>query len=401
VPIINRIAAFHAEMAEWRQDLHAHPELALQETRTSAIVQQKLAEFGADEIITGIAGTGVVGVIRGRGSSTRAIGLRADMDALPIHEETNLSYASTNQGVMHACGHDGHTTMLLGAARYLAETRNFDGTVYLIFQPAEENQGGGQIMVQEGLFERCPMDMVFGMHNWPQLPAGTFAWRHGPVMAAVANIEITVNGKGGHGAQPHFSVDPIVIASQIVTALQTIVARTVDPIEGGVVTIGHINGGHTYNVIPETVHMKGTARWFKPEVGDQLEDGVRRLTTGIAASFGATADVVFDRAYPATVNDPDATDLTRQAAAAIAGASRVQPMRNPSMGGEDFSFMLNAKQGSYIMLGAGRGKSDPMVHHPAYDFNDEILPVGASYWAALTEQLLPATRGASLDMATA
>jgi amidohydrolase len=389
MPIIHRIAAFHADMTAWRHDLHAHPELALQETRTSAAVQQKLREFGVDEVITGLARTGVVGVIRGRGNSDRAIGLRADMDALPILEETNLPHASRNQGVMHACGHDGHTTMLLGAARYLAETRNFDGTVYVIFQPAEENLAGGPIMEQEGLFERCPMEMVFGMHNWPQLPAGTFAWREGPIMAAVANIEITITGKGTHGAQPHFGIDPIVIASQIVGALQTIVARTVDPQDGGVVTIGHIAGGHTYNVIPETVHMKGTARWFRPAVGDQLEDGVRRLATGIAASFGARAEVVFDRAYPATVNDPDATTLTRKAATAVAGEARVQPMRNPTMGGEDFSFMLNAKQGSYIMLGAGRGKDDAMVHHPAYDFNDEILPVGASYWATLVEQLLP------------
>jgi amidohydrolase len=391
MPIINRIAAFHPDMVEWRHDLHAHPELALQEVRTSGVVQQKLAEFGVDEVITGMARTGVVGVIRGRGTSDRAIGLRADMDALPIHEETGLPYASKNEGVMHACGHDGHTTMLLGAAKYLAETRNFDGTVYVIFQPAEENLAGGEIMVKEGLFERCPMEMVFGLHNWPQLPAGTFAWRHGPIMAAVANIEITVTGKGTHGAQPHYGIDPIVIASQIVTALQSIVARTVDPIEGGVVTIGHINGGHTYNVIPETVHMKGTARWFKPQVGDQLENGVRRLATGIADSFGAKAEVVFERSYPATVNDPEATDLTRAVATTVAGEARVQPMRNPTMGGEDFSFMLNAKQGSYIMLGAGRGPDDAMVHHPAYDFNDEILPVGASYWASLAEQLLPTT----------
>jgi amidohydrolase len=388
MPIINRIAEFHREMSEWRQDLHAHPELALQESRTSGVVQAKLKEFGVDEIITGIARTGVIGVIRG-GGSDRAIGLRADMDALPIVEETGAPYASQNPGVMHACGHDGHTTMLLGAAKYLSETRNFDGTVYVIFQPAEENLGGGDIMVKEGLFERCSMDMVFGMHNWPQMPAGTFAWREGPIMAAVANIEITITGKGTHAAQPHFGTDPIVIASHIVTALQTIVARTIEPVEGGVVTIGHINGGHTYNVIPETVRMLGTARWFEARVGDQLENGVRRLATGIAESFGAKADVVFSRGYPATVNDPDATTLARRAATAVAGEARVVHMQKPTMGGEDFAFMLNAKQGSYIMLGGGRGKDDAMVHHPRYDFNDEVLPVGASYWATLTEQLLP------------
>jgi amidohydrolase len=391
MPIINRIAEFHDEMAEWRHDLHAHPELALEENRTSAKVQEKLREFGVDEIITGLAKTGVVGVIRGRGDSTRAIGLRADMDALPIHEETNLPYASRNHGIMHACGHDGHTTMLLGAAKYLSETRNFDGTVYLIFQPGEENLAGGEIMVKEGLFERCPADMVFGMHNWPMVPAGTFLWRAGPIMAAVGNIEITITGKGTHGAQPHFGIDPIVIASHIVTALQSIVSRTIEPAEGGVISIGHISGGHTYNVIPETVHMKGTARWFKPEVGDKLEAGVRNLATGIAQSFGAHAEVMFLRAYPATVNDPAATELTLRAAAAVAGEARVRPMRNPTMGGEDFAFMLQAKRGSYILLGAARGKNDSMVHHPAYDFNDEVLTVGASYWATLTEQLMPRT----------
>ena len=315
MPIVNRIADFHAEMTEWRQDLHAHPELSLQEVRTSGVVQEKLKSFGVDEIITGIARTGVVGVIRGRGPNSgpdgRAIGLRADMDALPIVEETGVPWASVNHGVMHACGHDGHTTMLLGAAKYLAETRNFDGTVYVIFQPAEEHLGGGEIMVKEGLFERCKMEKVFGMHNWPQVPAGTFLWRNGPTMAAVANIEITITGKGAHGALPHFGVDPIVVAAQIVSALQSIVARNIEPAEAGVVTIGHINGGHTYNVIPETVHMKGTARYYTPSVGDKLEDGVRRLATGIAASFGATAEVVFDRVYPATVNDPESTDLAR------------------------------------------------------------------------------------------
>jgi amidohydrolase len=389
MPIINRIAEFHEEMTAWRRDLHTHPELSLQEVRTSGVVQQRLREFGVDEVITGLARTGVVGVIRGRGGdSARAVGLRADMDALPIEEATGLEYASRNPGVMHACGHDGHTAMLLGAAKYLAETRNFDGTVYVIFQPAEENLGGGEIMVREGLFERCPMQQVYGMHNWPAIPAGTFLWREGPIMAAVAGIEITVTGKGAHAAHPDQGIDPIVVAAQIVTALQTIVARAIDPAEAGVVTIGHISGGHTYNVIPETVHMKGTARWFRPSVGDALEAGVRRLAGGIAESFGARAEVAFERAYPATVNDPEATRLTLNAARAVAGEQRVEPMRNPTLGGEDFAFMLKAKQGSYIMLGGGRGKDDPMLHHPRYDFNDAILPVGASYWATLAEQLL-------------
>jgi amidohydrolase len=386
--VINRIAEFHADMTEWRRDLHAHPEIGLEETRTSAVVQERLKSFGVDEIITGMAKTGVVGVIRS-GSGDRAIGLRADMDALPIHEETGLPYASQNPGVMHACGHDGHTTMLLGAAKYLAETRNFDGTVYVIFQPAEENLGGGQIMVKDGLFERCPMEKVFGLHNWPVTPSGTFLWRVGPVMAAVAQIEITITGRGAHGAHPEHGVDPVVVASQIVTALQTIVARTIDATESGVVTIGSIHGGFTHNVIPETVQMKGTARWFSPKIGDRLEAGVRRLTAGIAESFGAKADVEFNRVYPATVNDEEATELARTAASAVVGEQRVEHMVRPTMGGEDFSFMLNAKQGAYLMLGGGRGKDDFMVHHPRYDFNDEILPIGASYWASLAEQLLP------------
>ena len=387
MPVINRIAEFHADMTQWRRDLHAHPELALHEVRTSRVVQEKLKSFGVDEIVSGIAKTGVVGVIRGR-SVGRAIGLRADMDALPIEEATGVPYASRNPGVMHACGHDGHTTMLLGAARYLAETRSFDGTVYVIFQPAEEHLGGGELMVREGLFERFPMDQIFGLHNWPSVPAGTFTWREGPVMAAVANIEIDITGRGAHGAHPYRGIDPIVVAAAIVTSLQSIVSRNLSAQENGVVTIGQIQGGQTYNVIPETVHMKGTARWFNPKVGDLLEANVRRIATGIAQSFGARAEVVFERAYPATVNDPEATGMARQAATAVAGEARVQHMEKPTMGGEDFSFMLQSKQGAYIMLGGGRTESDPQLHHPAYDFNDEILPIGASYWATLAEQLL-------------
>ena len=387
MPVINRIADFHAEMTAWRRDLHRHPELALQETRTSRVVQDLLRGFGVDEVHAGLARTGVVGVIRGRDAGG-AVGLRADMDALPIHEETGLDHASATPGVMHACGHDGHTAMLLGAAKYLAETRNFAGTVYVIFQPAEENLAGGEIMVREGLFERFPMDQVYGMHNWPAAPEGVFLWRDGPIMAAVANLEITVTGKGTHGAQPHLGVDPVVVSAAIVSALQSIVARSMEPIEGGVVTIGSIQGGHIYNVVPETVRMLGTARWFAPEVGDVLEAGVRRLATGIAASFGATAEVAFERTYPATVNDPEAMTLARRAAEAVVGPARVHHMAKPTMGGEDFSFMLRAKQGAYIMLGAGRGPDEAMVHHPRYDFNDAILPVGASYWATLAERLL-------------
>ncbi len=387
MPVINRITAFHDEMTEWRQDLHAHPELSMQETRTSALVKEKLREFGVDEIITGMATHGVVGVIKA-GSSEKAIGLRADMDALPIREETELPYASRTPGVMHACGHDGHTAMLLGAAKYLAETRNFDGTVYLIFQPAEEFEAGADKMVKDGLFTRCPMDRVYGLHNWPELKAGVFQWRTGPVMAAVAFFDITITGRGSHGASPHQGVDPIVVSSAIVGALQTIVSRNIEPIEGGVVSVGSIYGGEAYNILPERVTMKGTARWYRPEVGDQIERGMHRLVNGIAESFGAKANLNFFRHAPATVNDPEATVLATEAAVAVAGPDRVQQMRAPTMGGEDFAFMLEAKQGAYLMLGSGRGDNDPLLHHPRYDFNDEILPVGASWWAAMVEQQL-------------
>ena len=390
MPIINRIAEFHDEMTAWRRDFHEHPEIGFEEVRTSGIVAQKLREFGCDEVVTGIARTGVVGVIRGNnGASGRAIGLRADMDALPILEETGLPWASKTPGRMHACGHDGHTAMLLGAAKYLAETRNFDGTVYLIFQPAEENLAGGEAMVKEGLFERFPMERVFGLHNWPGAPAGTFLWREGPVMAAVANLEVTITGKGAHGAMPNNGNDPIVIAAAIVQALQSIVARNVEPVEGGVITIGHIQGGHTYNVIPEQVTMLGTARWFAPDVGDLLERRFLETVRGIAAAFGARAEARFIRLYPATINEVTSVQLAADAARAVQGDARVVPMPKPTMGGEDFSFMLNAKAGAYLMLGGGRGADDPLVHHPRYDFNDDILPIGASWWASLAERLLP------------
>ncbi|WP_159347197.1 M20 aminoacylase family protein [Roseomonas harenae] len=388
MPIINRIAEFHDDMTAWRRDFHQHPELNFQEVRTSRIVAEKLREFGCDEVITGIATTGVVGVIKGRGEGG-AIGLRADMDALPIHEESGVPHASLTPGVMHACGHDGHTTMLLGAARYLSETRNFSGTAYMIFQPAEEMGGGGEVMVKEGLFERFPMDRVFGLHNWPGAPEGTFLWRVGPVMAAVADIRITVTGKGAHGAMPHQGNDPIVIAAQIVTALQSIVARNVEPVEGAVVTIGQIEGGLAFNVIPEVVNLRGTARWYLPEVGDILESKVRSLATGIAAAFGAKAEVQFDRMYPATINEETSTGLAAEAARAVAGDAKVELLPKPTMGGEDFSFMLNAKDGAYLMLGAGRTAQDPQVHHPRYDFNDNVLSLGASWWATLVERQLP------------
>ncbi|MBU8543456.1 MULTISPECIES: M20 aminoacylase family protein [Roseomonadaceae] len=390
MPVINRIAEFHPEMTEWRHDLHRHPELGFQETRTSGVVAAKLREFGCDEVVTGIATTGVVGVIHGQGGPNgRAVGFRADMDALPIEEATGKPYASRTPGIMHACGHDGHTTMLLGAAKYLAETRNFAGTVYLVFQPAEENLAGGEVMVKEGLFQRFPMDRIFGLHNWPGAPAGIFLHAPGPVMAAVANLEATITGRGAHGAMPHNGIDPILIASHIVTALQSVVARNVNPLEAGVITIAHIKGGFTFNVIPESVQMQGTARWFLPEVGDLLEANFLRIVSGVAASFGATAEASFTRAYPATVNEPESTVAAARAAALVVGEARARPLPQPTMGGEDFSFMLNEKPGAYLFLGGGKGEGDAMVHHPKYDFNDEILPIGASWFATLAEQELP------------
>jgi hippurate hydrolase len=388
MPVVNRIAEFHPEMTAWRRDLHENPELGFEEVRTSSIVAARLREFGVDEVITGIAKTGVVGVIRGNGTSGRAIGFRADMDALPIEEATGKPWASKVPGKMHACGHDGHTTMLLGAAKYLAETRNFDGTVYLIFQPAEENLAGGEVMVKEGLFDRFPMERIFGMHNWPGAPEGTFLHAPGPVMAAVANLEATITGRGAHGAMPHNGVDPILIASHVVTALQSVVARHVNPLESGVITIGHFEGGHTFNVIPETVQLRGTARWFLPEVGDLLERKFQEIVTGIASAMGGKAEARFTRSYPATVNEPESTVIAARAAAAVVGEAKARPLPQPTMGGEDFSFMLEKKPGAYLFLGGGKGEGDAMVHHPLYDFNDDILPIGASWFATLAETVL-------------
>ena len=392
MPVINRIADFHDDMTAWRRDLHAHPELALQEYRTSALVQERLRAFGVDEVHTGLAGTGVVGVIRGQNGGQNggsSIGLRADMDALPIAEQTGAPYASTVPGVMHACGHDGHTAMLLGAARYLAETRRFDGVVHLIFQPAEERYGGGGIMVREGLFERFAMDHVFALHNWPLLPSGRFAWRDGAMLAAVAVIEIAIHGKGSHAAQPHLGVDPIVVAAQVVSALQTLISRSRDPVQAGVITIGAIQGGDIHNVIPSTVTMLGTARWFDDAVGRVLEDGVKRIASGVAEAMGARAAISYERTYPALVNDSDANALARRAAGAVVGEERVVELGAPIMGGEDFSFMLQQRPGAFLALGSGRTPDDPSPHHPAFDFNDEVLPVGASWFATLAEQILP------------
>jgi amidohydrolase len=387
--IINRIGDFQDEMTAWRRDLHAHPEIGFEETRTAALVADKLRAFGLDEVHTGLAKTGVVGVLKG-GAGGRAIALRADMDALPIAEATGLPYASTRPGRMHACGHDGHTTMLLGAAKYLAETRHFDGIVYFIFQPAEEMMAGGRVMIEDGLFERFPAEQVFGMHNWPRMPVGQFAMRPGPVMAAADRIEIRLSGRGGHGAMPHHACDPVVAGAQIVSALQTIVARNADPIDRAVVSITQFHAGDTDNVIPQAALLGGTARSFTPEMRDLIERRIGEIARGVGQALGVEVLVTYERGYPATVNSEAETELAAQAAAAVVGEDKVERASAPVMGAEDFAFMLEQRPGSYIFIGNGGGDDAPMVHHPEYDFNDEALPFGASYWAKLVEQVLPA-----------
>jgi amidohydrolase len=386
MPVIEKIAQLQDEMVGWRHDLHAHPELGFTESRTSTFIQERLHSFAVDEIHT-FTGTGVVAVIHGR-DGDEAIGLRADIDALPIAEESGVPYASTKPGVMHACGHDGHTAMLLGAAKYLAATRNFKGTAYLIFQPAEEI-GGARQVVADGLFDRFRMLRVFGMHNFPTMPVGEFHWRNGPIMAAANFFEITITGRGAHGAQPHFGIDPIVAGSSLVGALQSIVSRTIDPYQAAVVTIGSFQAGMAANAIPAEAVLKGTARWLDERVGETIQQTIRRIARCVAESYGATAEVEMHMVAPTTINDEAAMSLARDAAIAIAGPSGVVEMAQPVMGGEDFAYMLGVKQGAYIMLGSKRSDGfNPMLHHPGFDFNDAILSTGAAYWAKLVEQQL-------------
>ena len=384
--VIERVREMHGELVELRRDIHAHPETAFEERRTSDIVARKLEAFGI-EVHRGLAKTGVVGTLRS-GGSTRAIGLRADMDALPIQELNAFAHRSCNDGRMHACGHDGHTAMLLGAARYLAETRDFDGTVDFIFQPAEEGEGGGRAMVEEGLFERFPVEAVFGMHNWPGMPVGRFGLRAGPMMASSDVFEITVRGRGGHAALPHDGVDPIVAASAIVQALQTIVSRNVNPVDAGVVSVTQFNGGRTWNVIPDEVVLRGTTRAFRPATQDLLETRLREIAEGLARAHGAEARVHYERRYPPTVNSARETELCARVLEAMAGPENVERDIDPVMGAEDFAFMLQAKPGCYIFIGNGPGEGGCMLHNAHYDFNDEILPIGASYWARLVEHAL-------------
>ena len=387
--IIANIAAFHKQMKEWRHRIHAHPELGFQEQQTSDFVAQKLAEFGI-EIFRGIGKTGVVGRLRA-GNSPRSIGLRADMDALPIEEATNLPYRSQNDGRMHACGHDGHTTMLLGAARYLAETRNFDGTVHLIFQPAEEGLGGGAAMIADGLFDRFPCDAIFGMHNWPGLGEGKFQLRSGPMWAGAARFDITVTGRGGHGARPEAGIDPVVTASHIAVALQTIVSRNVRPIDTAVLSLTQIHAGEAYNVIPERAVIRGTARSFSRETMAMIEGNMRRIASSVANAFGASAELDFRISYPALVNDAREAAFVADVAAELVGADNVDRDGEPAMVSEDFSLMLEQRPGAYIQIGNSDIPGACGLHHPGYDFNDAILPLGASLFARLAERKLAPT----------
>jgi hippurate hydrolase len=387
---VETIRKFHPELTTLRRDIHAHPELAFQESRTSSIVAERLKSWGV-EVHTGIAKTGVVGVIHGRKNNGKAIGLRADMDCLPIDETNNFEHKSKNKGRMHACGHDGHTTMLLGTARYLAETRNFEGTAYLIFQPAEEGGGGGQEMVKEGLFERFPANQVYAVHNYPGLPAGTIAVRPGPVMAATDEVEITVRGKGGHAAFPHLALDPVVVAAHVITALQTLASRSVDPVDAMVLSLCSMQTSQlgAFNVIPDDVRMLGTVRTFKPATRDMAEKRIAEIAGKVAEGLGARADTRYTRGYPATVNTPAEAQFAARVGERVFGKGKVLTEFDPVMGGEDFSFMLLARPGAYVFLGQGGGPGACFLHNPNYDFNDEVIPLGAGYLAALVEEALP------------
>jgi hippurate hydrolase len=375
------------ELIAWRRDLHQHPEMAFQEERTSNLVAARLESFGID-ITRGIAETGIVGTLKA-GTSSRSIGLRADMDALRITEQNGFSHRSSHDGTMHACGHDGHTTMLLGAARYLAKTRAFDGTVHFIFQPAEEGEGGAHRMIEEGLFDRFPCESVFGMHNWPGMPAGHFGLRPGPMMASFNVFEIEVTGRGAHAAMPHLGVDPILAASHLVVALQSITSRNVSPVDSAVVTVTQIHAGEAWNVIPPRCVLRGTTRAFSPETQDLVEQRVREVTAGIAQSFGTTATVRYERRSPATVNAEAETLRCADVLRGLVGSDKVHYGIEPTMGSEDFSYMLQKKPGCYVFIGNGPGEGGCLLHNPRYDFNDDVLTLGASYWARLVESLLP------------
>lgn len=385
MPVRNRFADTHDTITAWRRDIHAHPELLFDTHRTSALVAEKLREFGCEEVVEGIGRTGVVGVIAGRRSTSgRVVALRADMDALPIQEATGAAHSSTIPGAMHACGHDGHSAMLLGAAQYLAQTRNFDGTAVVIFQPAEEGGGGGQVMCQDGLMERFGIQEVYGLHNWPGQPAGSFAIRPGPFFAATDEFGITVEGRGGHAAKPHEGVDPVVIAAQLVGMVQTIASRNADPTEQVVVSVTSIeSSSKAVNVIPGSVQMKGTIRTLEPAMRDLAETRLRAICAGLGDAMGGSVDLRYQRNYPVMVNHAAHTEYAAAAARAVSGACAEAPL---VMGGEDFAYMLQERPGAYILL--GNGDTAP-VHNAGYDFNDAIIPAGCSWWVELVEQRMP------------
>ena len=388
MPVINRIADMNAEVSAWRRDFHENPELSYDVHRTAGIVAEKLKAFGCDEVIPGIGRTGVVAVIKGRKTgSGKVVGMRADMDALPIEEASGAAHSSKIKGKMHACGHDGHTASLLGAAKYLAETRNFDGTAIMIFQPAEEDGGGGEAMVKDGLIERWKIQEVYGMHNAPGLPIGAFATRPGPMLAAADMLKITISGKGGHAAKPHMAIDPVLIGAHIIVAMQSIAARNVDPLDSSIISLCMFHAGNASNVIPMTAEIHGTARSLKAEVRDLLEKRFVEVAEGTARTLGGSAQAVYTRGYPVTVNHERQTAFAVDVARQIAGKDRVEPNMTPVMGGEDFSFMLEKCPGAMIMF--GNGASGPL-HHPSYDFNDEAIPHAATFWARLAETAMPA-----------
>ncbi|MFK7868982.1 MAG: M20 aminoacylase family protein [Roseobacter sp.] len=386
MPIKNRFAELQEEITAWRRDLHENPEILFETHRTSALVAERLEAFGCDEVVTGIGRTGVVGVIKGKQTgSGKVIGLRADMDALPIHEQTGLEYASKTPGAMHACGHDGHTAMLLGAAKYLAETRNFDGTVVVIFQPAEEGGGGGREMCNDGMMDQFGVQEVYGMHNWPEMPLGSFAIRPGPFFAATDVFDIEIEGKGGHAAKPQGTIDTTVVASHIVIAAQSIASRNADPVDQLVVSITSFEtSSKAFNVIPQKVALKGTVRTMSAEMRDMAEKRLGEIAEGIAASFGAVAKLNYMRNYPVMINHDEQTAFAAEVAEKVSGACETAPL---VMGGEDFAFMLEERPGAYILVGNGPGAA---VHHPEYNFNDEAIPAGCSWWAEIVEQRMPA-----------
>ncbi|MDP6332078.1 MAG: M20 aminoacylase family protein [SAR324 cluster bacterium] len=387
--VIKEIKLLHDEMTEWRRDIHQHPELKFEENRTSDLVAAKLEEFGI-EIHRGLAKTGVVGTIRyGDGPS---IGLRADMDALPLEEKNTFKHASSNPGKMHACGHDGHTAMLLGAAKHLASKKKFKGTVHFIFQPAEEGGGGGELMIKEGLFEMFPADSVYGLHNWPEMPAGIFGVGSGPIMAAADNFDLIINGLGGHAAMPDKCIDPIVIASQVVNALQAIPSRNTHPVDSLVISVTQIHSGDAYNVIPDCVTMKGSVRTFQTETRKEIPSSMLRVAEGVCQAFGANCELNYMLGYPATVNSVPETDISAKAVVDLLGEDNIIRNPTPSMASEDFSYMLEKRPGCYVWLGIApkEGVSAELLHSSRYDFNDDVLTIGASYWVKLVENELPA-----------